>query len=619
MSRIAFGAVAVLLVAGAGTLLLVPRPSGGPPDLEAGAPAPEPAATEPESTGSAPELPRVFLDTGYTPPRGRAHAVPAGGDLQAALDRAEPGDLITLQAGAVFDGPFRLPDKSGAGVIVVRTSAPDASLPPPGTRIDPSYAQALPKLQSASGSVIIAAPRAHHYRFIGLEIRPRPGAFLYNLVLLGYDERSVGRVPHHLVFDRCYLHGDPVRGARRGIALNSRDTAVIDSYLSDFKEVGADSQAIAGWNGPGPFAIVNNYLEGAGENLIFGGDVPAIRHIVPADIEIRRNHFFKPLRWKIGEPGYEGTPWAVKNLFELKNARRVLLEDNLFENNWEHAQNGFAILLTVRTEADAARWAVVEDVTFRNNVVRRVAAGFNICGIDESSPGGHGRTRDVLIANNLFEEVGIAGWGGPGTLLQIYNGAAGIVIEHNTSLQRGSIIATDVAPSPGLVFKSNIAPHNEYGVFGGGKGVGQSALDFYYPGAVFESNVLAGVPAGALYPPGNFNAASLGTIGFADLAGGDYRLSPASPYRGAATDGRDIGADLDALSEALRAAQGRDPERSAAPDLGEGTPRASGRERTIHSGPEGRRRAADPPADHLPGGLDEESPPSLTDRAATLT
>jgi len=58
--------------------------------------------------------------------------------------------------------------------------------------------------------------------------------------------------------------------------MNSRHTAVIDSHLSDFKEVGADSQAIAGWNSPGPFRIENNYLEAAGENVMFGGADPAI-------------------------------------------------------------------------------------------------------------------------------------------------------------------------------------------------------------------------------------------------------------------------------------------------------------------------------------------------------
>ena len=549
MKRFAWGAGAAVLAAATGTLCLVP-PGGRTGEAV-------PAAAEPEPATKEARPPRRLLDTTYAPPPGRAHAVPAGGDLQEALDRAEPGDVITLQAGAVYEGPFRLPEKAGASYIVVRTGASDAALPSPGTRIDPSYAALLPKLQASGGPVLIAAQGAHHYRFIGLEFRPRPGAFLHNLVQFGAGERSIDRLPHHLIVDRCYLHGDPARGTRRGIALNSRDTAVIDSYLSDFKEVGADSQALAGWNGAGPFKIVNNHLEGAGENLIFGGTTPSIRNLVASDIEIRRNHFVKPPEWQEESPAYQGVPWSVKNLFELKNARRVLFEGNLLESNWAHAQRGFAIVLTVRTESDEAAWAVVEDVIIRNNIVRRTGSGVNILGIDDTSPGGKGRTRRILLANNLFEEVGGAEWGGAGAFVQILNGAADIRIEHNTVLQKGTFIAADMLPGSGLVLRDNIAPHNEYGIHGGGKGIGQPAIDFYFPDAIIEKNVLAGVPEGARYPPDNFFPESLAAVGFVDPGAGDYRLAPHSPYRGAATDGKDVGADLAALSEARTAAPSR--------------------------------------------------------------
>ena len=97
-----------------------------------------------------------------------------------------------------------------------------------------------------------------------------------------------------------------MKGGRRGIALNGGAMAVVDSYLADFKEVGADSQAICGWNGPGPFKIVNNYLEAAGENVMFGGADPSVRNLVPSDIEIRRNTLTKPLTWRIGDPDYAG-------------------------------------------------------------------------------------------------------------------------------------------------------------------------------------------------------------------------------------------------------------------------------------------------------------------------
>ena len=86
----------------------------------------------------------------------------------------------------------------------------------------------------------------------------------------------------------------------RGIALNSASTDVINSYVSDCHGLGFDTQAIAGWNGPGPFRIVNNYLEAAGENVMFGGADPKIPDLVPADIEFRNNHCSKPLSWKEG-------------------------------------------------------------------------------------------------------------------------------------------------------------------------------------------------------------------------------------------------------------------------------------------------------------------------------
>src|SRR5262249_34154162 len=149
------------------------------------------------------------------------------------------------------------------------------------------HSEAMPKLVAAKDWVVTAEPRAHHYRFLGIEFHPAPGTFLHNLVLAGDGSQTAEEMlPHDIVFDRCYFHGDPKKGARRGIALNGREVTITGSYFSDFKEVGAQSQAIGGWNGPGPFHITNNYLEAAGENVLFGGSDPAIPALVPSDIEI---------------------------------------------------------------------------------------------------------------------------------------------------------------------------------------------------------------------------------------------------------------------------------------------------------------------------------------------
>ena len=66
-----------------------------------------------------------------------------GEDFQTALNTARPGDVITLEAGATFVGPFTLPNKPGADWIVIRTSAPDGNLPPPGTRVGAQIVKAF--------------------------------------------------------------------------------------------------------------------------------------------------------------------------------------------------------------------------------------------------------------------------------------------------------------------------------------------------------------------------------------------------------------------------------------------------------------------------------------------
>src|SRR5438132_5050815 len=390
---------------------------------------------------NTPEAPRIFFDTATTVQQGRIIPVPAGGDFQAALDEAQPGDVILLEAGATFAGSFVLPVKSGPGWIVVRTSTLDSSLPRPGHRIDPSYAARLPKLAAPDQLPAIRAARgAHHFRFLGVEIHPAADAFSYDLVELGATETSETDLPHHLIFDRCYIHGDPLRGSRRGIAMNGKWIAVIDSYLSDFKDTASDAQAVAGWNGSGPFKIVNNYLEAAGDNVLFGGADPQIFGLLPSDIEIRHNHLFKPLAWRINDPSYAGTPWRVKNLLELKNARRVLITGNILEHNWENAQNGFAVLFTVRNQDGTAPWSVVEDVIFALNIVRHSTSAFNLLGSDDDFPSQP--TRRVLLRGNLLLDINSLRWGagGGGRLLQFVGpasltGPIDVTVDHNTGFQ----------------------------------------------------------------------------------------------------------------------------------------------------------------------------------------
>src|SRR5437773_1835419 len=516
------------------------------------------AVSSPVAAQSLPQLPLTFLDTTYAPPStGQLITVNTGGDLQAALNQANSGDIIELEAGATFVGNFTLPTKPGAEWIYIRSSA-TASLPPPGTRVSPAQTSLMPKIVSPNTLPALSADfGAHHYRFVGIEITTtwssREGT-LSDLIVFGYDvdgnsAASLADLPHDITFDRCYIHGAPTGHVLRGLAANSASTADVNSYHADFHAEGNDSQAIAVWSGTGPFKIVNNYLEAAAENLLFGGASPSTTNLVPSDIEVRHNYFSKPLSWNTDDPSYAGIPWVVKNLAELKNAQRVLLDGNVFEHVWPAAQIGFAILFTVRNDDVIAPWSVVQDITFTHNILRHVGGGVGILGLDSNAPSQ--QTKRILIRDNVFDDVTT-----PPTddarVFQILNGAADVTIDHNTVFQAGPIIVVDDAPSTGFTYTNNIA--SEYqGVVGSGTGVGLPTLEFWFPGYVYARNVQPGGNP-LVYPPDNFFPASLGDVGFVDLVGGDYHLATTSPYRNGGTDGKDIGADIDALMAATAGA-----------------------------------------------------------------
>ena len=476
--------------------------------------------------------------------------VPSGGDLQAALNAAQAGDTIVLGAGATYTGTFTLPVKSGSSYITIQSSR--VSELAAGERVSPAQAGLMPKLVSpgAGAAAIMTAAAAHHYQLIGIEIAPASNTtFVYDLVSLGeqgYTQLTLDSVPHHLILDRCYIHTYADQGVKRGVALNSANTDILNSYIAGFKVEGQDSQAICGWNGPGPYRIINNYLEAAGENVMFGGAASAIPNLIPTGIEIRRNYFFKPLRWRVGDPSYGGTAWQVKNLFELKNARQVVVDGNVFENNWVQAQAGFAILFN--SVSDTGSWARVEDITFSNNIIRHSGQGLNIRGRDASGV----QVARVTIRNNLFDDINSAKWGGDGRLFQVYEGATEVVIDHNTGIHDRLVISATGLPSSGFVYTNNLTRHNAYGVFGDGGFIGTACLNQYYPGWTFARNVMAELPSDVSsnqYPANNFFPTSFNAQ-FVDAAAGNYRLRPSSPFRGKATDGKDVGCDLNELEAA---------------------------------------------------------------------
>ncbi|MBK7232669.1 MAG: T9SS type A sorting domain-containing protein [Saprospiraceae bacterium] len=551
------------------------------------------------SQNNLPELPRInesdycFPDTsGYkritVGPIGRDYT-----DLQLALNAATPRTVLVLDAKAIFRGSFILRDKGKSNDWIVLISSQMQLLPVFGDRIKPGantnnatyplQSDAMPKLISINQSglpTIRTEVNAHRYWLAGIDISidpTVPQSFgLVNLGESGTSQNSIDKVPEWFSMDRCYIHGqDQANVMKYGVRLDCKNGAIIGCHISQFHSVGFDAQAISGVNGPGPFYITNNYLEGAGENILFGGGAPSIAGLVPSDILITKNYFHKPNSWKIGHPTYAGKHWTIKNLFELKTGKRVLLEGNILENCWADlpiGQSGYAILLTIRTENGGSPQADVSDVTIRSNIIRHTGAGISVSGSDD----GNGiKSKRILIENNLMYEINGPLYGdnninGPNVGTAFHLGEPiDLTIRHNTILHTGAITWA-YKTMTGFSFTDNlchsyISAGGYQGIYGPGVNQGNATFTRYFPDLTdvslrFHKNVLIGGNASRYT---NFNTSSTNyfpqstvNVGFLDYVNGftDYRnfnLTLNSPYYKAGSDMENIGANFVTLEKAI--------------------------------------------------------------------
>lgn len=549
-----------------------------------------------------------------SPAPGSVINVKSDSDFKTALNSAQCGQTIQLQAGSTFTGPFTLSAKgcNDQNWIIIRTSAPDSALPAEGQRVTPCYAgvSSLPgrpsfncnnptnvlakvQMSNTGNGPISIADGANFYRFVGLEIT-RPAGVKGSAILIGLSGTA-----DHIIVDRSWLHGQAQDETRDGFSMaGGTNIAVIDSYLNDFHCISSsgsctDSHALSGGTDDtqdGPYLIQNNFLEAAGEAVMMGGGSATM---TPTDITIVGNHFFKPMSWMEGNTpfvgGPDGKPFIVKNHLELKNAIRVLIEANLMENSWGgFTQKGHGILLTpknqhTRSGDNVCPICQVTDVTIRYTQISHAGGGIVLATVI-SGDGGDGApalagTRfsihDVVMDDLSKKYVG----GGNG--FEIANSWPSspintITINHVTVFPDPESHALTVGntdgnpPMYGLVFTNNLTLTGRYPVwnaFGGGKtgcasgDIPITSIQNCFTTSTFQINGLIASPSKfppSKWPSNNYFPATPDDVRFVNYNngnGGNYQLQNNSPYKNAGTDGKDLGADIAGLQAALAGVQ----------------------------------------------------------------
>ncbi len=445
--------------------------------------------------------------------------VPPGGNVQAALDQAASGDIVELQAGGVYFGEIKLPNKPLTDFVTIQSSA--AANLAPDTRVGPEQASMMAKIatRGAGKPTVSAANGANHYRFVGIEFTAANAEYNYGLITLGSGETDAAKLPHDLEIDRSYLHPFKTGVVRRGIALNSAATTIKNSYIEGFGYPSEEAQGICGWTGTRNIHIINNYIEGGAENIMFGGADPASADLIPADIEVRGNHLRKPREWN-GKA-------ALKTLFELKDAKRVQFTGNYLEDNWV----GSAFRITIRNQDGSAPFSTVEDVVIRDNIVNGAADGINILGKDDLQSSQV--LKRLTIENNLFLKIGGGnGYSGSGYFIQVTDGQD-ITIANNTVFNNGSIAKLYGTIPRGFVIRDNLIGHGEYGVHGVNVNSPQAR-------SMLQNNIFMNLnridPSGFSYPQGNTMVSGLNDVGFINASGNDYRLAAGSKFKGKGCD-----------------------------------------------------------------------------------
>jgi hypothetical protein len=447
-------------------------------------------------------------------------------ELQEALVAAKAGQTIELLPDTEYVGPFIPPDKEPDQSSIRITTK---GFVPPEGRIGLDQKVGLARLRGGTEKGAFRFETTRGWQLQGLAFEANPNGEGDIIVVQGADK---------VWLDQIIISGNDVFGQKRGIRANGSNFRLSRSYIHNIWKQGQESQAVGLWESAGGITLVDNFLEAASVNVLFGGADARSQDLAPRDILIEGNHLYKNPAWK----SISGR--VIKNLLEFKTAEKIVVRNNLFENSWTDGQVGFAVAFTCRNQDGFAPWARTFDVDFSNNVIIGVQRGFSVLGHDYTHPSG--QTGNVRIHHNWIEAAFDAFQAGgevgylefihntffnSGTAVKLYKSNVWPASE-NLTANRPQRFAVD-----NFIYRDNIAIYGAFGVFSEGSGAkGIEGIRRVTNAFEFHHSALAGAPA--LDFPADIIRLPVSEH---DQQFSNRQLVENSVYRGKASDAGDLG------------------------------------------------------------------------------
>lgn len=504
------------------------------------------------------QYPRVLLDTDTFPNRAgmTVHSISGDAALRTLLGNGTlttGAHIVVLDHTVTYSGsyfgsfPVRNGDAAPGGdnVVVFISKAIYDSMPggswvstvcPPKVQIKSTdLANLVPFIGADPLGSFMVSGATKGWRFIGLRFGVSTAiGSVSHLVALGNADgavqKSVSQCPSNIGLDRCWIDAHASCDTRHAVELHCINGYVIDCGWGQniFVVNYSESHGIVGYNGPGPFRIVNNGIVGGSQYIFFGGGGSPCG--MPSDIEIRYNWCTRPASWF-------GSGKKVKTGVEVKKAAFLLCEGNIVENVWAQSQAGYPFLLKSESYGDATTVGTTHDLIVRANLVRNVPACVNIAGVANVDPA-YPPVR-VIPYGNLF----IVGGGiyDPSPL-PLYGGYFSTdcgPIHDTVAVVSGTPLAIVEPTNPsGWVMLDNLFPATQYGVKGA-QSEGNATIAAM-TGATVSKNAFTGKTGGTgigQYPTTNYFPANEAAIQYTNAAARDYSLLGTTQSGGTGTGG----------------------------------------------------------------------------------